>query len=1196
MADNELQSPPRKRQRCADYSLSFLHAPYSPQDFYRNVHVPSTDTRLAPDLDLLLDTKLYPFQKRSVQWMLGREGMIMSDRGVSPVTPGEASRHSGPKGGILAEEMGLGKTVELTALICLHTTRKESVSSLKLAHDEYSNSFVRPSSTTLIVTPPAILDQWKTELNRHAPGLKVYHYDGMAAATKRTEEGHEALIEKLRGEFDVVLTTYRVLAREVHHATDPPDRSRRRARKYEHLKSPLVQILWWRVCLDEAQMVESGVNAAAKVAKMLPRRNAWCVSGTPVQKDLRDLLGLLVFLRYEPYCNPKHWNRMIKHHTHNFHELFKDLALRHTKDLVQHELALPPQELFTITLPFSAIEQQNYKSLREEMCKDIGLSHSGDPLSDDWDPECPLIIGKMRSWLARLRSTCLHPEVGAKNRKALGRGDGPLRTVAEVLEVMLEQNLASLRAEQRAHIHYQVLQAHIMLNVTDGNYYQQAALEAYLKALQQSKQVLAECREQLSGSGATSTTMNHDSNDEDRARLAGPSAQLRSALETDHLCSFSTGTCYFVIKSNTSLTVPDSTDYHRLEGLETDYYEQAKIVRRELLCHALSNFDRHAQELSRMTNQKAVTKIPRVRALDGWGGIENAKIVDRMDALTDKFNAQSETIDEWRAKVVELLLKPLVDGDEGTQDATGDEYEDSTKQQDELYAYIDALRAVIADRSSCITGQNAPLIDHEMDVLVKGARESRGHAPQLLLELLTRRKTLGPKDASESLRAIMHGVHALETSLQWQDGGGRIRAELAILEQHKKSIKFTIETQTRCVVGLEKELELFRAAMNTRLEFYRQLQQISDTVAPYKGTPDGSLNVWALGDAITKRENHKRRAADYKREREYLLTLHKKDEIEVDCAICRDTIERGILTGCGHHFCKPCLDSWYGQSRSCPTCRRYLDRRKFQDITCKVQVVAPEEDSTATPPSPNSTPKAAATSLPSNYKEISTSTLDEIKSIDLHESFGSKIDTLARHVLWLRRWDPGSKSIMFSQFRDFLDVLGTAFARFGISFARLGRPSAIENFKHKSSIECLLIDAKANAAGVTLTNATHVFLCEPLIHSTIERQAIARVHRIGQQRVTQVYKYIIKDTVEEVIESISRNTEAEEAQQELPVSTMLVHGKGGGELVAAQDLWDCLFSNVRQAADSSAAAEAVVDRHLRVEAAEERRSVAGHAE
>ncbi|KAK4948778.1 hypothetical protein LTR28_007374 [Elasticomyces elasticus] len=429
-----------------------------------------------------------------------------------------------------------------------------------------------------------------------------------------------------------------------------------------------------------------------------------------------------------------------------------------------------------------------------------------------------------------------------------------------------------------------------------------------------------------------------------------------------------------------------------------------------------------------------------------------------MDALTDKFNAQSETIDEWRAKVVELLLKPLVDGDE---DATGDEYEDSTKQQDELYA---------------------------------------------------------------------------------------------------------------------------------------QLQQISDTVAPYKGTPDGSLNVWALGDAITKRENHKRRAADYKREREYLLTLHKKDEIEVDCAICRDTIERGILTGCGHHFCKPCLDSWYGQSRSCPTCRRYLDRRKFQDITCKVQVVAPEEDSTATPPSPNSTPKAAATSLPSNYKEISTSTLDEIKSIDLHESFGSKIDTLARHVLWLRRWDPGSKSIMFSQFRDFLDVLGTAFARFGISFARLGRPSAIENFKHKSSIECLLIDAKANAAGVTLTNATHVFLCEPLIHSTIERQAIARVHRIGQQRVTQVYKYIIKDTVEEVIESISRNTEAEEAQQELPVSTMLVHGKGGGELVAAQDLWDCLFSNVRQAADSSAAAEAVVDRHLRVEAAEERRSVAGHAE
>jgi len=39
---------------------------------------------------------------------------------------------------------------------------------------------------------------------------------------------------------------------------------------------------WGRVCLDDAQMVESGVGKAATVAKMIPRINAWAITGTPV--------------------------------------------------------------------------------------------------------------------------------------------------------------------------------------------------------------------------------------------------------------------------------------------------------------------------------------------------------------------------------------------------------------------------------------------------------------------------------------------------------------------------------------------------------------------------------------------------------------------------------------------------------------------------------------------------------------------------------------------------------------------------------------------------------------------------------------------------------------------------------------------------------------------------------------------------
>lgn len=69
--------------------------------------------------------------------------------------------------------------------------------------------------------------------------------------------------------------------------------------------------------------------------------------------------------------------------------------------------------------------------------------------------------------------------------------------------------------------------------------------------------------------------------------------------------------------------------------------------------------------------------------------------------------------------------------------------------------------------------------------------------------------------------------------------------------------------------------------------------------------------------------------------------------------------------------------------------------------------------------------------------------------------------------------------------------------------------------------ECFLLHAKAHASGLNLVNATHVFLCEPLINTAIELQAIARVHRIGQHQDTTVWMYLVANTVEESIYQIS---------------------------------------------------------------------------
>lgn len=135
-------------------------------------------------------------------------------------------------------------------------------------------------------------------------------------------------------------------------------------------------------------------------------------------------------------------------------------------------------------------------------------------------------------------------------------------------------------------------------------------------------------------------------------------------------------------------------------------------------------------------------------------------------------------------------------------------------------------------------------------------------------------------------------------------------------------------------------------------------------------------------------------------------------------------------------------------------------------------------------------------------------------------------------------------------------------------------------------MECFFIHAKAHSSGLNLVNATHVFLCEPLINTAIELQAIARVHRIGQHQPTTIWMYLVENTVERSIYEISVNRRialigqpspqkadgsgtgtfvesdieaANTLELETPLLKLLTKGSEGGELVGKDDLWDCLF-------------------------------------
>lgn len=1246
------------------------HQSWTPQDFYESVHVPdkSIDTSgLSADI---LESKLYPFQQRALTWMLKREGVERRDGQACRLTKterqsqvsfyepisdldgqvcyvnylqgiisrGKPVEDAGLSGGLLAEEMGLGKTVELMALVALHK-RPESGPGKVL--DVVSNTTVTPSQATLIITPPSILQQWKSELSRHAPALRVCQYDGIPGTRKKggTEED---TIRDLATKYDVVLATYSTLGKEVHFAEDPPERNMRHARQFERKRSPLVQIQWWRICLDEAQMVESGVTAAARVACRLPRVHSWAVSGTPLRKNVQDLHGLLIFLRYQPLSDDaKLWGHLITNHRHLFRRIFGEIALRHTKAHVREELRLPPQKRVVLTVPFSAVEQQHYSTLFGEMCEDVGLGNDGSPKDGAWDPEEPRIVETMRTWLTRLRQTCLHPQVGGHNRKALGRGQGPLRTVAEVLQVMIEQNETSTRSEERAVLDAQLMRAHILGNNGEDNHRSEKALEVYTSAMNTSALLVQSARERLASAKAALAAKGEDTgtetDDEDSSSESTPVLgrfrnNLRTALQLQHVCTFFTATAYHQMKSNEELIEPDSERFQDLEAQETSLYESAKMVRKEILRDTSRKAEGLMHRISELDKSGKLTQMPRIKELR-MIGIENRSIVEKSDELFDVIRDVVQVIGQWRAKMAEYLVKPLVDEDEGVE-TTGDEYEDSTKQQDELYVYFDAVKAMQADLNTFITGEDAPLIDHEVKSLIRDAKwfldpeyEFNGvvHAPELSLKLLaTRNQFRARKEQVGSVRGLIQQARNMENSMQL-GAGARSEVERSLVHGHLTALQKILSDYTKTMNGLEKEVDLFRSAQNQRLEFYRQLQELSDAVAPYKEELDEHLDEDAFDAATEKEAKLTKSLAQLKTKNRFLL--HLRDEsgsetVNKICVICQSAFENGVLTVCGHQYCKECIQHWWTQHRTCPVCKRRLTIQDFHNITYKPKEYKAQEEVQSGSSSPGSQTSSHSSPMQqtSIYSDVDSKLMDEIKSIDLPTSYGTKIDTLGRHLHWIREHDPGAKSIVFSQYREFLDVLGTALIDFKVGYSRLGRAGAVEKFRHDPSVDCLLLDAKTDSSGLTLVNATHVFVCEPLIQTAVELQAIARVHRIGQTRPTTVWMYLINGTVEEAIYEISvtrrlahvqsrqqsRNGKSRSAtpgllqenaidaanseeMQSAPISKLLVAGKGGGELVGNDDLWQCLFGKTQKAvAKPSVELQAEVDRHLRAEAAQSR--------
>lgn len=209
---------------------------------------------------------------------------------------------------------------------------------------------------------------------------------------------------------------------------------------------------------------------------------------------------------------------------------------------------------------------------------------------------------------------------------------------------------------------------------------------------------------------------------------------------------------------------------------------------------------------------------------------------------------------------------------------------------------------------------------------------------------------------------------------------------------------------------------------------------------------------------------------------------------EGECPICLEAFEDAVLTPCAHRLCRECLlSSWRSASAGlCPVCRKSMSKQ-----------------------------------------DLITAPTDNRFQIDVEKNWveSSKISFLLQELEVLRT--SGAKSIIFSQWTAFLDLLQIPLSRHNFSFARLDgtlnlqqREKVIKEFSEDKSILVLLMSLKAGGVGINLTAASNAFVMDPWWNPAVEEQAIMRIHRIGQTKSVSIKRFIVKGTVEERMEAV----------------------------------------------------------------------------
>ncbi|KAJ7623410.1 SNF2 family N-terminal domain-containing protein [Roridomyces roridus] len=1182
----------------------------------------AVDAALQPDA---LVAKLLPFQRRSVSWLLGKEDKIVQADGQIVPKPENSANFSfweriedglvlnrltgnlaatAPDedvvlGAMLAEEPGLGKTVETIALILLNPAPPDRHPGVTRWDPEAAIE-VKAVKATLIVTPPSLATQWVDEFKVHAPSLKVLVYEGWnkvgVPITATETEKQRAKQVKSRGkgkakrkgkgkkkdeddsdsgdedeaevqdwcsyvqQFDVVITTYSALKSDLNVARAAPKRPRREDVVYSNVerpRSPLILAEWNRVVMDEVQM--AGGGNCEEMVSLIPRRASLSVSATPAKTQILDLKHVLKFLRIEHIVGaPRHWIRLCSPgYSAHFTNFFQSIAIRTTKANVTAELTIPQQTRYLVPIEMGPVERHVYDQSLEMILLELGPDARGvDVRGENREPDGTLL----RSLLRKLRAICTHPQVGQIGNKLFKPGG--LKTMEQVLQTMCDDNWSTVVEQSRLKIQGLVRMSQLQQQLGQDKQRYQHSLETLLLAEKDTVKLLDEIETCLANHEASrqeqatdaaedagvvsdekgkgkerererslSPLSDIESEDDEkdtpadkqyRAKRNGLKHRLRELQIVMHRLKFLMGDVYHMLKS----------------PKENEAYEEAETIRRNLLKTteqtALSAMEQLTSDptSNQLTLDELLIETPFLEYEFKDDKPDSAGLQDEVNDIIELvLNQQTALLWEWRARMRELLSRKLTPG-EG--DADGQEYQRTLDDQGEAETYLANYSYLLADRREALLQERTTLAKH--DAREKKLRHTKA-AIKAAAALDKPADPLKSQTAMQPEHEVLHKELSVQRKHLLEQLDGRavksvifdMGTRAARIHKETDPLKLTLKdavgdlrrlvTDQGSLLGkLEEDLVLIRKAFNQRVNYFRQLQEISDSVADVDFETTAAE---ALQECATEQRQLAAKINMHRARQRYLDHLSKNrtntaDEDEDDrvCILCKCDFIRGFITQCAHVFCEDCTTAWLGKkSKTCPVCRvpiEDLERFTVAEKPVEVPAVAPMDV--------DSVPKSRRQI---EYNMIDAKMLREIQDTPSFGDHGNKIQTLVRHLLYLRTVDGGAKSIIFSAWAESLFIVEQALRENGIPCLRIdqnrkGMP-AVKRFAASEDIDVLLLHGERENAGLNITVAKRVFLLESVVAHGFELQAIARIDRMGQKKSTEVFCYYAEDTVEKNI-------------------------------------------------------------------------------